>query len=160
MTKKQWLIFGLVLFALLLSMIGLLVLDRQKYLYSPFEFRYSKIVPFDRRDFEKPLRLEICYLPSDDADFECYYTTNEKEIKYFLSLFHDLDYINIKPLTHWRRTPKRYEVVLRKMTSEEGEYHLIDFFYNEGSDIGFTDIGEYPITDEIIDFMKEKLNHK
>lgn len=75
---------------LIILLIGAFIFTNVTYLYMPYQYNKSEVVPLDWNEFKGPLILEIC---NDDFEGECVYSTNEADIKYIIDSLQDLEYI-------------------------------------------------------------------
>ena len=75
---------------LLILFIGAFFYTSITYLYMPYQYKKSEVVPLDWNEFKGSLLLEICH---DDWESECVYSTNEADIKFILDSLQDIDYV-------------------------------------------------------------------
>lgn len=73
-----------------LLLIGTVIYSNITYLYSPFEYKKSEVVPIDRAKFKNPVLLEICY---NGWESECVYSTEKDDVKFIIESLQDLDFV-------------------------------------------------------------------
>lgn len=75
---------------MIVLLIGAVIYSNITYLYSPFDYKKSEVVPIDRTEFKNPILLEVCY---DGWENECVYSTEKADVKYIIESLQDLDFV-------------------------------------------------------------------
>jgi hypothetical protein len=97
---------------ILLSLISGVLYMNHIYLYMPYAYQKSEIVPLTWTELKQPLVLEICH---DGFEGECVYSTEKADIKFIIDSLQDVDY----------------------RTKSRGEFRDLDYSTVDLSDVGF-----------------------
>jgi len=127
---------------LVILLIGAFIYTYISYLYMPYQYKKSEVVPLVWTEFKGPLILEICH---DGFEGECVYSTYKDDIKFIIDSLRELEYVtksrgefrgleySSEDLTDvgWGYyLDNQYKIIIRQLDKTNGDYELGYWVYS------------------------------